>query len=380
MAARLRLSGFYAAYFAVIGVSQPYWPVWLGAQGLGPEEIGLLLGIVIWLKVVANPLLAQAADRRCARRPFMLALCLATFAGYLGLAFAAGFWWFLALGLLVGVAYTAMLPMGDAVVLARVYERGLDYGQVRLWGSVAFIATAIGLGYVIGAFGEAAILAAILLLLVGVGLAVLRLPEPEAEPQRTGPGGIRYLLARPAFLLFILTTGLIMASHAVLTGFSSIHWRAAGIADGAIGWLWSVGVVAEIALFSVSNRVVAHLGVVNLMRLAAVGAVLRWLIMGLTISMPALLLAQALHGLTFGAAHLAAMHFIARAVPPGMTATAQSLNSAFGGGIAMGLALALSGWLYDRLAGGAFHAMALLAALGLGCALLLGRLWQGQRI
>jgi MFS transporter, PPP family, 3-phenylpropionic acid transporter len=379
MAAGLRLSGFYAAYFAIVGVTQPYWPVWLGAQGLGPREIGLLLGSVIWLKVLANPLLAQAADRRRARRPFMLALAAAAVAGYLGFALADGFWWFLGLSLLVGVAFTAMLPMGDAVVLARVYERRLDYGRVRLWGSVAFIVTAVGLGYVIGAFGEGAILAAILLLLLGVGLAITRLPETKSDLQHGEAGGIRYLLAQPPFLLFILTTGLIMASHAVLTGFASIHWRAAGIADGAIGWLWSLGVATEIALFSFSNRVVGRLGVVNLMRLAAAGAVLRWLIMGFTAWLPALLLAQALHGLTFGAAHLAAMHFIARAVPQGMTATAQSLNAAFGGGIAMGLAMTLSGWLYGSFGAAAFDVMAILAALGLAGALLLGRVWNGGR-
>ena len=37
MTAGLRFAGFYAAYFAIIGVTQPYWPVWLGAQGMGQQ-------------------------------------------------------------------------------------------------------------------------------------------------------------------------------------------------------------------------------------------------------------------------------------------------------------------------------------------------------
>jgi PPP family 3-phenylpropionic acid transporter len=74
------------------------------------------------------------------------------------------------------------------------------------------------------------------------------------------------------------------------------------------------------------------------------------------------------------------MHFIARAVPPEMTATAQSLNGAFAGGIAMGLALLLAGWLFDAFGAGAFNAMALLAAAALGVTVLLGRVWRGGHV
>ena len=67
------------------------------------------------------------------------------------------------------------------------------------------------------------------------------------------------------------------------------------------------------------------------------------------------------------------MHFLARAAPPGLAATAQSLYSAVSGGIAMGLAMLLAGALYAAVAGQAFLAMAALSAGGLGFALILRR-------
>jgi PPP family 3-phenylpropionic acid transporter len=62
-----------------------------------------------------------------------------------------------------------------------------------------------------------------------------------------------------------------------------------------------------------------------------------------------------------------------RTAPPGLEATAQSLYSAFSGGIAMGLAMLLAGALYDAAAGQAFLAMTALSTAGLGLALILWR-------
>ena len=371
---------FYAAYFAVVGVAAPYWPVWLEAQGMGPGEIGVLLSAALWLKVFANPLIAQAADKRRSRRGFMVALSVLALLGYIGFALFSGFWWYLLLAIFVGVAFSATLPLGESLGLAQVYVRRLDYGRLRLWGSITFIAASVGIGHLLADGSENLILWAILALLASVVVAAAFMPPAAAQAERPAAGTIRILLAKPVFLLFIATTSLIQASHAMLYGFATLHWRAIGIADDLIGWLWAEGVVAEILLFSISNRIIARLGVSNLLLLAAAGALIRWLLMGVSVDFSLLVVAQVLHGLTFGAAHLAAMHFIARAIEPEMTATAQSLNAALAGGVGSGLALMLAGWLYGHHGGQAFFAMALIAFAACVAALLLRRRWTGGRL
>jgi PPP family 3-phenylpropionic acid transporter len=64
------------------------------------------------------------------------------------------------------------------------------------------------------------------------------------------------LLRAPLFLLFVLAASLIQSSHALYYSFGSLNWRAQGVSDGVIGALWSVGVVAEVALFAISGRVI----------------------------------------------------------------------------------------------------------------------------
>ena len=158
------------------------------------------------------------------------------------------------------------------------------------------------------------------------------------------------------------------ASHAVLNGFSGIHWKAAGYSELMVGLLWGGSVVVEIILFAFSGAVVARIGASRLLLLGASTALVRWLILAETVALPGLIVAQAMHGITFGATYLATMHYIAGNAPEGLKATAQGAYASISG-IIMGLALIASGALYSAFTGGAFYAMAVLSAFALLVAL-----------
>jgi PPP family 3-phenylpropionic acid transporter len=157
---------------------------------------------------------------------------------------------------------------------------------------------------------------------------------------------------------------MIQGSHAVYYAFGTLHWQAAGYSDDVIGALWAEGVVAEIVLFAFGGPLVRRLGPARLLALGGMAGTVRWLVLGLTDALPALVSVQALHAFTFGAAHLGAIHFIARAMPPALSATAQSLYSAVVMGLGTGLMLVASGPLYAALAGAAYLAMAAAALVG----------------
>jgi MFS transporter, PPP family, 3-phenylpropionic acid transporter len=82
--------------------------------------------------------------------------------------------------------------------------------------------------------------------------------------------------------------------------------------------------------------------------------------------------------MSFGAAHVAAIHFLTHAVPEDRAATAQGLYAAFVAGLVLGAVTIASGPLYRIFAGEAYAAMALLALLGAGSAFLLMRRWHGR--
>jgi PPP family 3-phenylpropionic acid transporter len=217
------------------------------------------------------------------------------------------------------------------------------------------------------------------LLVLGAHLLPRDLDGPSRRPaplSRLKFADAFRLIHAPVFLLFLLAASLIQASHALYYSFGTLHWRAEGIADGVIGMLWSVGVIAEVALFAASARIIAAVGTARLLMLAGLAAGLRWGVMAL--DPPLLLLGplQTLHAMSFGAAHVAAIHFLTQAVPEERAATAQGLYAAAVAGIALGSATLASGPLYANFGGAAYGAMALLALAGAAGAYRLTQLWQ----
>ena len=370
----VRYAGYYVAVFLALGVYLPFWPVWLAHRGLAAAEIGVLLALTSWIKVLALPPVARLTDLSGRPRGALGLLAALTFAGFAGFYLVQGFWQILAVQLLTALTFHSLIPLGESQTMRAVRSEGLDYGRIRLWGSLAFILGALGAGELLTDASPERLLWLVLAALGATLLAALALPVlPSGAPAAGSPERLRSLLRDRRFLLFLATAGLLQASHAVYYGFSALTWRAAGMSEAAVGWLWSEGVLAEVLLFAASARLLRRLSPPALLALAGGAGILRWVLLGSTTALPLVIAAQLLHALTFGAAHLAAVHFIAERAPPGLAATAQSLYAALSGGLAMGLSILLAGWLYHAFQAGAFFAMAALSGAGLILALLLAR-------
>ena len=359
-----RYAAMHGAVFMTIGVYLPFWPLWLSSRGLSAEEIGLLLALGTWVKVISNPVIAQAADRTGRAKATLVGCAIMALMIFSAFFLTEGFWAILTVLVLVNIFHPALIPLTESQTLAAAGAGRLDYGRVRLCGSLTFMLGTLGGGWLLSGRDPDLILPLILATLALSVLAALLLP---GAPPAARPGALRglwALLIERRFLLFLAVSTAFAASHAVYYGFSALHWRAAGLSETTIGWLWAEGVIAEVLLFAFGAPLVRRLGPAGLFLVAAGGGLVRWSLLGFSSELPVLLGVQWLHAATFGAAHLGAMHFMARHAPEGLRASAQALYSAVPGGLGIGFAILLSGWLYETLGGGAFHVMAALSVLG----------------
>jgi len=368
------LSAFYGTYFGTVGVALPFMPVWLAWRGLDPTEIGIVLGASFWIRVIALPLVASYADRSGRRRPLMRVLPLVALAAYAGLAFVSGVLAFAALALVIGASFSALVPLGESLALRGGETHGVDYGRVRLWGSVGFIVGSMGAGLLLSGAAPSWILPAIIAAVVLTTGACAALPDLPRERPPARLGSALRLFTRPVFLLFLAACGTVQASHVTYYGFGSIHWAAAGHSEGVVGALWAEGVIAEVLLFLLGTRLTARLRPFTLIALSGLAGVLRWSVLASTTDLAALVFVQALHAVTFGAAHLGAMAWLRQNVPEELRTTATSLYAATIAGVAFGATMPAAGALYETHGGGAFYFGVVLSAAGLLLAAAAGRL------
>jgi PPP family 3-phenylpropionic acid transporter len=375
-----RLGAFYGAYFFFGGVQLPFFPLWLEASGLDARTIGVVIAAPMIVRIVATPIISHQADRH---RALKAALVIASIVGALAMTVVGLVQGTVAILLaftLAAVAFSPVLSLTDAYALSGLAARGRAYGPVRLWGSVAFIAGNVGAGFILGWIAPGQLIWLIVAALVVTVIAAAALVPLEAGG-RPAPETVLHsptvLLRDPVFLAVALASSLIQGSHALYYGFSTLQWRASGLDGTLIGVLWGLGVAAEIVLFALSARLPAALRPTALMAIGGLGAVIRWGAMALDPPVAMLPALQILHAASFGATHLGAMGFLARAVPRELAATAQGIVATVSG-VVTASATGAAGLVYATSGSLAYLVMAAMALVGLLSALYAGRRPQSQ--
>lgn len=357
----MRLTLF--VYFLGYGIFLPYFSPFLLAQGFRPEQVGQLLAAIMAAKIVAPPLLGWWIDHSNRLMPVLrsmswLATLLAGLVGVLVATQASFVWWLVVLGVF-GLVWQPILSQLDVLTLRLVVGRSHVYSALRAWGSIGFIVSAVGFGWLLDSTPKAQqsvlLIGLLLVCLLGMALLLSRMPEPAhqtAAPHQAPrlTADFWHQFRQPALFGFLLMQFLINVAHGVYYAFFSIYLAQHGYSTGVIGLLWALGVVAEIVLFFVLPNFMRRVSVVILLAIALLLMALRWIMIGTLVdSLAWLLLAQLLHAASFGLTHAIGVatiheHFTGRAQARGQAVLS---GFSYGGGAALGLLLA--GWLWVQM-------------------------------
>jgi len=337
-----RLAGFYFLFFAYSAAYVAYLPLYLAGRGLDAGEIAVVLALPQLARIFAPAAWGVLADRYGARRAIVAASCAAMALCFAALPFAPGaraIGWLIAL---TGVFSAGALPLVEAMTLAA--PGGLArYGPIRLWGSVGFIVVLLAGG----AWVEAVPLATLPPALAAIALAAL-------ASAWTLPAGARHPAGRTVWIEIspgaraILGGGFCMAAaHGALYAFYTLQLQREGYGGVAIGMMWTIGVVAEIAVFAWLPALLRRQALSAILLFSFGCAVARFLVIGwLPSAMWLMIGAQILHAATFGSFHAASVAAIHRVFPEHAQGRGQALFSsvAYGAGGAAGALLAGWGW------------------------------------
>jgi len=379
-----RVSFFFGAIFLAYGLILPYFPVWLDSRGLSPIEISTITAAPLFVRMLFTPAAGMLADRLGNYRLVIVVLAWSALALAIVVAFLAGYWPILVIGVAFLLAVGTMLPLTETIAVAAVRTAGLDYGRMRLWGSITFIVANFIGGVLIEALGGGFgiwLIASTVALTVG---AAHLLPAPAARPPAATRPRTHCRLSFPArllrsrlFVVFLVAMGCIHGAHATFYTFGALHWQSQGLAAAWVGTLWAIGVIAEVILFAFSASIVRRFTPVQLMVAGAAASVFRWTVMAFNPPLALLVPLQVLHALTYGAAHLGAILFISRAVPQQGMGNAQAFYAVIANGLVLGLVGLAAGALYTSWGGAVYFISAAVSAVGLGAAVLLLNGWGG---
>ena len=360
-----RLSNFYLWYFAFVGAYGPFFALYLQDRGFDPLHIAILMAVGPVSRIFVPNFWGWLADRYRARRSIQRALAFIGPFVAAGLLLHPGFTGMLCLLIVWSLFWSGLLPLVEASTMTQLRARMGVYGRIRLWGSIGFIVVVVSGGYLFDAFGVGLLEWMILLLLVLTAVTVFALPRERAtRAASTGKVSLQSVLTNRGVIGMIAGFSLMQFAHAPYNTFYSIYLVDSGYTKTAVGWLWALGVVAEIVLFFWLPQLMPRWRLEQILVACFGFAIVRFLMIGWGVdSLTVLLIAQLMHAMTFGAFHAAGVTATHRVFRGDLQSRGQALYSSIGYGVGGGIGTLAAGYAWESLGGPATFSLSAAAAL-----------------
>ena len=371
-----RLSLYYFFYFAFIGVFSPYFTLYLQGLSLSATDIALLMSQMQLMRLLAPTFWGWLADKRGRRVDIIRLSALCASVGFTGFFLTDNFLLMFVPMTLMAFFWSASLPLVESLTFAHLGAQHQRYSQIRVWGSVGFIVAVLLGGLLLDALPISDVPAMVFVVLIGILIMAFKVPEGlpiprsgAAEAADEALASLGSVMRERRVWMLLLACFLMSSAHGVYYVFYSIHLDALGYSKGMIGLLWSLGVLVEIGLFMIMAPLMKRYSLRALLLATYAVAIVRFLFIGWGgESLVLLLIAQTMHGVTFGVHHAAAIAAVNQWFPGHIHARGQALYSSLsfgGGGLFGGI---VSGLVWEPLgAGWAFTLGAVFALAGWFC-------------
>ena len=332
-----RLSGFYFFYFALLGATAPFLALYFDHLGFSAARIGELIAIPMLMRCLAPNLWAWLADRTQQRLAIVRFGAICTLLSFALIFLGQSFAWLALIMVLHAFFWHAILAQFEVITLAHLGERSERYSQLRLWGSVGFMLVVVGFGYLFDRVGLEYYPWAILAVMSGIILSSFWVPaQPVTLNVKTDlPQAVTHesrLTSMWPIVIFLASVTLMQLSHGPYYTFLTLHLIDLNYSRTVIGWLWALGVLAEIGLFVIMPWMLRRVRLKRIILISLVLAALRWWLLGFYAdTLMVLLFVQILHAATFGSFHAAGIHFVQRYFAAHKQGQGQGLYVSFSG-------------------------------------------------
>ena len=346
-----RLSLFYLFFFTALGSFVPYWSLYLQFLNFSAAQIGELMALAMASKIIAPYLWGWLADHRGQRIEIIRLTALLATVVFAGIFIQDDYYWVALVGTFFGFFWNACLPLYEGLTLNHLGDQVAEYSHIRIWGSMGFIVAVVGLPLAFEAYGYRVIpiVLFICLLLMSATtffIADKAYPTVLLSSQHT----IWQITRQPVVIAFLIVCTLQVASHGAYYTFLSIYLMEHGYSPLMTGWMWALGVIAEIILFLGMHAILTRYNAGLLLAIALLGTAIRWVLLAYFVEhFVILLFIQILHAISFGLFHVAAIHLVHDMFPERLQSRGQALYAGlcFGiGGVVGNLA---SGYSWDSM-------------------------------
>ena len=371
-----RLSGFYFFYFATLGGFLPYWSLYLEHIHFNALEIGELSALMVATKIIAPNLAGWLADHT--KKSLRIIRISSFFAAviFTGFFYKDNYMWVAAITIGFSFFWNVALPQFEAATLFHLKDESHRYSKIRLWGSIGFIISVLGIGQIVDVLSIDYIPEMVIGLLAMIWMVSVITPEANVTAKDKDTGGVFKIIKKPEVLAFFVVYMLLQLAHGPYYVFYSIYLNQFNYSSSVIGLLWALGVVAEVLLFVFMRQILARVTLRTILLVSILLSICRWLLIAFYVESFALMItAQVLHAATFGSSHIVAIHLVHKYFGEHHQGKGQALYSSLSFGLGGMIGSLYSGYFWELQGAWFVYSMAAFACF---IAYIIAFIWVGR--
>lgn len=327
------LQGFYLFVFFGIGSLFPLLSVYLSeVENLNGYQIGLILSIGPVIMIFFQPFWGMLADMKNSHNALLTLTTLVTGIAALGYIFFDGFVSFMIIATTLAIFQSAIIPLSDSISLKYTSKTGVNYGNVRLFGSLGFGLAVFAMGRLSEWNPQVIFYAFFLTLLISAAISMKMPKEPTGRP--TGLfAGMKELIQMKKFLIFLGVTFMIFGPNLANNFYFSLFVEDRGGTYTGIGIAFLIAVLSEIPFMRVAGSWIRRIGLLQVALIAAIVSLVRWIFYFTEPSLSLVYASAVIQGFSLGLFIPAGLQYIRDITPLHITATAVTIYSAIGNGL-----------------------------------------------
>jgi nucleoside transporter len=298
-------------------------------------DVGWIFATQAIASVAAVFVSGQIADRYVSTERFLAVSHVVAGLAMFGLAFQKTFWPFFGLMLLYTLLYIPTLSLTNSICFHHLKDPQNDFGKVRLWGTIGWIAASWPFVFILKGKEGAALegpLTSIFWVsgIASLVLAAMCLTLPATPParnvaQKNAPLEAIKLLAKPTVAVLFVVTFLDALVHQCYFQWTSPFLSAIGVPGNWIMPAMSVGQIAEIATMAGLGYFLKRLGWRRTMTIGILGHAVRFFIYSIGHPVWLVVASNVVHGFCYAFFFAAVYIFVDEHFPRDARASAQGL-------------------------------------------------------
>lgn len=344
-------------FWTIIGVTFSFFPMYLKGFGYSDGFIGIAMMALGVSCCIFQPLWEMAFDYfGSVKVGILAAVLLLSVSMFVLFGRSESRVVVCAFAVISGATAQSMIGVIDSWISKIAAEdQTVYYGRARGAGSVIFATVIIGLGKVLGLYGNAIARWIIIALLLAMAPVVLILPDPDTRLRQEGRSGIstrgaiKYLAFNRMYIVFTATSFLAMLTMQSVISFYPSLLASVGGTTRDLGISYAVMTVSEFLMMFGFSKAAVRVGLTRLYTIGLLGHCVKSVTIASAPGIPTLVLAFVFQFCSYGITMPGAVMYISEVVDRRYLATAQLIFMSLSTSLAQIIGNPVFGWVSGRV-------------------------------